>query len=335
MRIRLLRLGPSDHVLVLALDHMIVDGWSQGVLWRELATLYAAFAAGRASPLADLPIQYRDYVAWQRHRLAGATVKEQLGYWQRTLGELPPVLRLPRGGWADSAPHAKRLRLDLEPALVHRIAALGAAEECTPFMICMTAFHVALARLTGQRDMIVGCPIANRRSSEAEGLIGFFANTLPIRIDSKGVGTFRELLAKVRRCCLDAFEHQDVPLILLEQQYRESGPLINVVLNLVPSASVVEPAGLVVEPLDVEPGVSPLPLALLLSSDDAVGMRGALEYHTAVYTEAQIATLARGFRDLLETAVSNADSSVGVGPSSGPGAHETPAAQVSRPEQTG
>jgi non-ribosomal peptide synthetase component F/acyl carrier protein len=212
-RATLIRQREREALLVLAMHHIVSDGWSVAVLAREAAALHEAFGAGRPSPLEELPVQYADFAVWQRGLLAGAGLDRLLAYWREQLRDAPPVLELP----ADRPRSAARTyRAATEPFVYPD--ALGAAllrvareERATLFMVLLAAFEVLLYRYSGQPDLVIGAPIANRSVRALEGLIGFFANTLALRGRLSGNPTFRELLGRVRETTLDAYAHRDLP----------------------------------------------------------------------------------------------------------------------------
>ncbi|MCA9689270.1 MAG: amino acid adenylation domain-containing protein, partial [Myxococcales bacterium] len=211
LRVALLRLEPGHHLLLLNLHHIVSDGWSMGVLWRELSELYRAEVEGRAPELAPLPIQYADFAIWQR-RTMSTLLDEQRRYWARRLTGLPPLI-LPT---ARPRPPVQSFRggtvaRPMDPSLRGRLLALGRAQDATLFMTILAAWAVLLARYSGQRDFAIGTAIANRKRVELEGLIGFFVNTLVLRMNTEGDPEFPRLLADVRRTTLEAYEHQDLP----------------------------------------------------------------------------------------------------------------------------
>ncbi|RMF36691.1 MAG: non-ribosomal peptide synthetase, partial [Chloroflexi bacterium] len=217
LRVTLLRLGDEEHVALLTMHHIISDGWSMRVLVQELAALYDAFSHGRPSPLPDLPIQYADFALWQREWLQGEVLEEQLAYWKQQLSGSPPVLELPTDR---PRPPVQSFRGAHRPFMLPRplsqaIKALCRREGVTPFMLLLAAFQTLLHRYTGQDDISVGTPIANRNRAEIEGLIGYFANTLVLRTDLSGDPPFRELLKRVREVALGAYAHQDLPFEML------------------------------------------------------------------------------------------------------------------------
>jgi amino acid adenylation domain-containing protein len=214
LRAVLLAAGPGEHAALFNMHHVVGDGWSWIVLVREIAALYTAFAAGRPSPLPELPVQYADFAAWQRERLSGAALQEELGYWRQQLAALPPPLRLPtdRPRSAGQGFVAGGCSRRLPAPLAAELKALAGREGATPFMLLFAAYLTLLYRYTGEEDLLAGVPIANRTHSEIEGLIGFFLNTLVLRTRLDGGLGFRALLARVREVASGAYAHQDLPL---------------------------------------------------------------------------------------------------------------------------
>ncbi len=232
----------ENHLLLLTLHHIITDDWSNGVLRRELRTLYQARVEGRRSPLPALPVQYADYALWQRQRLRGGLLERELTYWRGKLGDEPPKLDLPadRPRPRQLSPRGGSFLLVLARPLIEALEALSRSAGASLFMTLLAAFKVLLMRITGQPDVCVGSPVAGRHRSEIEGLIGFFLNNLVLRSDLSGAPTFRQLLARVRQVSLEAFEHQETPFekLLEELQPRRDlghNPLFQVYCNLVHS----------------------------------------------------------------------------------------------------
>ena len=234
----LVRLGPDEHGFAFSMHHVVSDGWSLGVFFSELSTLYTAFAGGGTSPLPELPVQYADFAAWERERLAGEVVARQLAYWRGALAGAPPLLRLP----ADRPrPPAQSFRgadlYELLPAAEHEaLRALGRREGATLFMVLLAGLAGVLARRTGQREVVVGTPIAARPPG-TEGLIGLFINYLALRVGVAPEGDFRARLRAVRRTTLDAYAHQDVPFARVVDELgveRVPGatPVFQVLLNV-------------------------------------------------------------------------------------------------------
>ncbi len=239
LRVHLVRLAPADHVLLVVCHHCISDAWSSGVLFRDLAALYATAATGEPLTLPALPIQYADYAAWQRDWLAGEALERQLAYWRRQLAGAPALITLP-GDWprpAQQGYRGDRLSLALPAALTDELRRLARAEGVTLFMLLFAAFNVVLGRWSGHADLVIGTPIAGRGRSELEDLIGCFVNTLALRIRLAGCTTFRDLLPEVRRVALEAFEHQDLPFEKLVEalnppRNRTHSPLFQVLFSL-------------------------------------------------------------------------------------------------------
>ncbi|HET7460190.1 MAG TPA: amino acid adenylation domain-containing protein, partial [Longimicrobium sp.] len=213
IRGRLVRLGDDDHVLLITMHHIVSDGWSMGVFTRELSALYTAFQAGEPDSLPPLAIQYADYAVWQRTWVEGEVLKAQAEYWKETLSGAPGVLELP-------ADHARPPRQDfaggavpigLDPELTAGLKALGQRHGTTLFMTLLAGWAAVLSRLSGQDDVVVGTPTANRGRSEIEGLIGFFVNTLALRVELAGAPSVAALLARVKERSLGAQQNQDIP----------------------------------------------------------------------------------------------------------------------------
>jgi amino acid adenylation domain-containing protein len=239
LRATLLRFAPEEHLFLLILHHIASDGWSLGVLFRELSELYRAFATGKPSPLPELPIQYADYALWQRNWVKADLCTSQLAYWRQQLNAAPPRLELPadRGRPGGSGPSGASQSVTLSRSLSEELEALSRREGVTLFMTLLAAFKVVLLRWTGQTDILVGTPIAGRNRENTERLIGFFINTLVLRTRLSPELTFREVLAKVRDTALDAFAHQDLPFekLLEELQPQRSlrrTPFFQVFFNM-------------------------------------------------------------------------------------------------------
>jgi hypothetical protein len=203
IRAGLLRLGEEEHILLLTMHHIVFDGWSEGVLFRELAAFYEGFSTGQPAPHSDLPIQYRDFAVWQKQWLQGEIFDAQLAYWKKQLAGAP-VLELPTD---HPRPSVQTFRgsqqfLFIPKALTERLTAISRAEGTTLFMTLLAAFQTLLHRYTGKDDILVGSPVAGRNRTDIEALIGFFVNTLILRADLSGDPSFRELLERVRKLAL-------------------------------------------------------------------------------------------------------------------------------------
>ncbi|HEU4325741.1 MAG TPA: condensation domain-containing protein, partial [Roseiflexaceae bacterium] len=312
VRARLLRAGDEEHVLLVTMHHIISDGWSISVIMRELAILYTAFAAGRPSPLPDLPIQYADFALWQRDWLdrpdasGESPLQRQIGYWKQQLGGAPAAIELPAdrprppvqtfGG----AKHQFEIPAELGAAL----NALSKSEGASLFMTLLAAFQLLLARHSGQDDIVVGTPIANRTRPEIEPLIGFFVNTLVLRTTLAGNPSFRELLARVRETTLAAYANQDVPFERLVEELKpprdlSRNPLFLVMLVLqnLPSTAIELP-GLTLRPETMETATAKFDLELGMV--EAQGrLLAEFNYNTDLFEDATIVRMAGHFQTLL------------------------------------
>jgi amino acid adenylation domain-containing protein len=309
---QLLRLSAGDHVLLATMHHIASDGWSMGILTRELSALYQAARAGAPSPLPELPIQYADFALWQRRWLTGEALERELSYWRERLAGAPPSLDLPTDRPRPAlqsfrgAQHPFSLPADLSAAL----AALGRREGTTLFMTLLVCFQALLARCTGQTDLSVGSPMAGRDRLEVEELIGFFVNTLVLRTDLAGDPTFRTLLARVRETALDAHLHQDVPFEKLVEELRPQrdlsrSPLFQVMLILqnAPQESLEIP-GLTLRPLRTESGASKFDLTLSLT-EGPQSLRGSLQYSSDLFDGTTMLRLLERFQILLAGVVAD------------------------------
>ena len=316
-RARLLRLADDDHVALLTLHHIISDGWSMGVLIREIAILYEAFSTGKPSPLPDLTIQYADYSEWQRGWLQGEVLESQLDYWKKQLGGKLPALELPadRPRPAVQTSRGATLSIDLLKPLTESLKALARQEGATLFMILLAAFQTLLHRYTGQEDICVGTPIANRTRGEIEGLIGLFINTLVMRTDFSGEPTFRELLRRAREVTLDAYAHQDVPFeMVVEALHPERdtsyNPLFQVMFILQNAGGRAhELPGLTLSLIEPETKTATFDLTIS-TAETAAGMSVAVEYNTDLFEAATIKRVLGHYQTLLESVVATPDQSI-------------------------
>ncbi len=273
LRARLLRLAPDDHVLLMVLHHIVTDAWTRGILNTEIAALYEAFHAGRPHGLPELPVQYADYAAWQRRWLQGAVEERLLGYWKKQLAGAPAAIDLPtdRPRPAVLSGRGARRSLDLPLALGRALADLSRRENVTLFMTALAAVAVLLHRYTGQDDLVIGTPVANRTRPETEGLLGFFVNTLALRVRLAGQPTFRELLARVREVCIGGYAHQEMPFERLVQELAPERDLSRTPLFQVMFAYQNEPGealrlpGLELRRFGAETGTSKFDLLIALA----------------------------------------------------------------------
>nr|WP_277991511.1 non-ribosomal peptide synthetase [Corallococcus macrosporus] len=315
LRAHLLRLGASRHVLLLTLHHIISDGWSTGVLVREMAALYQAHLAGTPVSLPPLPIQPADHALWQRSWLRDALLEQQVAWWRRHLDGAPAHLELPHDAprTRASSPMGGRVPVRLSRELSQGIDTLARQTGATPFMVLLSAYQLLLSRYTGQDDLLVGTPIAGRRFSELEGLIGFFVNTLVMRARPGAVSSFRALVAQVRESTLSAFEHQDVPFEkLVEELQPERGldrtPLFQAFFALqntpVPSLGL---PGLTLQPL-ADAAEAPTRFELSLHMEETPeGFHGVLQYGASRLAASTAVRLARHLEVLAQAVVSGPD----------------------------
>jgi amino acid adenylation domain-containing protein/non-ribosomal peptide synthase protein (TIGR01720 family) len=315
LRARLVQLEADCHMLLLVMHHIISDGWSLGVVVRELTTLYrAATDRQMALTLPDLPVQYADFACWQRQAAYEALLERQLAYWRTHLAGAPMLLDLPTDHPCPAVQtlHGAQHGFTLSASLRAALEQLSATEGTTLFMTLLAAFNVLLYRYSGQADLLVGSPIANRRRPELEPLIGFFVNTLVLRSDLTGKPTFRAVMQRVRQVALAAYEHQDVPferLVEALQPPRDLSrpPLVQVMFVLqntpVPSLSL---PGLSLEPISIATATSRFDLTLELAPTER-GLAGTFEYNTDLFDAATIARWAEHWRVLLEAIVTAPD----------------------------
>ncbi|WP_370003030.1 condensation domain-containing protein [Pseudomonas sp. N2-3-1-14] len=238
LRVKVLQLAPDEHVLVLVLHHIVSDGWSMQVMVDELVQLYVAYSQGKDVRLPELPIQYPDYALWQRSWMEAGEKERQLGYWRERLGGEQPVLELPLDHPRPAVQSYRGARLDisLNAALVNGLKALAQREGVTLFMLLLASFQTLLYRYSGQSDIRVGVPIANRNRAETERLIGFFVNTQVLKADIDGQMTFSQVLAQVKQRALEAQSHQDLPFeqlveALQPERSLSHNPLFQVMFN--------------------------------------------------------------------------------------------------------
>ncbi len=301
VRARLLRLDQSEHVLLFCMHHIIGDAWSMSVLVNEWATLYDAFAAGKPSPLGELPVQYADYAVWQREWLQGAVLDEQLDYWRKQLADAPTLLSSASGSSQSSQTfEGSRLNVALPESLRVELHDLSLREGATLFMTLLTVFSATLHHHMHQDDLLIGTPIADRRQVEVQDLIGFFLDTLVLRINLKGDPTFGELLARAREVSLEAYAHQDVPFEKLVEELRPERSLshnpffqVSFTLDQVPAA---QPAldGLTLSNVEIEIGVAQFGLVLHLA-DTGERIIGTLQYQTRFFEPTTMERFLRHF----------------------------------------
>src|SRR5215217_3973042 len=317
MRAVLVRLNVEDHLLLLAMHHIISDGWSISVLVNELAQLYNAFSIGAPATLPKLHIQYADYAQWQRSWLTGEVLETQLDYWKKQLDGAPPILEVPTDR---PRPSIQSSRGSLEhfivaEDMVRRLRELGQQEGATMFMVLLAAFQTLLHRYAGQAVIVVGTPIAGRNRKELEGLIGFFINTLVMRADFSHDLRFRELLAHVKETALGAYAHQEFPFDKLVEELQPQRdlshmPIIQAMFALqnTPDESI-EWAGLTINSVNIVSGTTQFDLSLNVW-DKGSALKGYLAYRSDLFDASTIKRMLTHFQTLLESIANNPDERV-------------------------
>lgn len=318
LRVSLIRVGSSDHIFVVTMHHIVCDGWSTKVFFDELRELYAAFVYGRSSPLPELPIQYTDFTAWQREWLQGSALEEQLEFWRGRLAGLQ-TLELPTDKPRPAVPSfsGSREPIAIAPEVNQALESLCEQISVTPFMALLAAFQALLQRYTGQEDVAVGSPVANRNRAELEKLIGFFVNTLVMRTDVSGNPTFRELLRRVREVALSAYSHQDLPFERLVEELQPTrdpsrNPLFQVTFQILEdreSKETIEELRVV----EVEQLTSKFDLRCDLWPR-AGGLTGYLEYSTDLFEHQTIELMARNFEAMVSAMVADPDRRISSAP---------------------
>ena len=317
LRASLLILNSNTHVLFFTMHHIVSDGWSLGVLFRELGAIYEAFTAGKLSPLSPLPIQYADFAVWQREALQGPALQRQLDYWKAKLTDASPALELPSDKTRPMIQQfngAQKVRY-LSPGLTQKLKSISTEHRVTLFMTLLATFKVLLWRYTKQADIVVGSPIANRTRAETEDLIGFFVNTLVLRTDLSGNPTFAELLQRVKKVALGAYDHQDLPFERLVEEVSPErvpgrNPLFQVSFVLQnATGSLLELSDLILERLDVDSGTAKFDLSLSIL-EIAGRLKTTWEYNTDLYEAERIERMMDHFEVLLEAVVAEPDSRI-------------------------
>jgi hypothetical protein len=319
LRATLLRLGEADQVVLLTMHHIISDGWSVDLFFREVAALYAAFSLGEPSPLPDLSIQYADFAHWQRQWLQGDVLQTQLAYWQQQLADAPTMLTFPadHSRPAVHTAHGAYLACDLPDDLWAPLRALSRRLGVTLFMVLLAAFKVILRYATRQDDLVVGTDVANRNRAETEGLMGFFVNQLVLRTDLSGNPTFRELLGRVRTVTLGAYDHQDLPFEMLVAALKpgrslQYAPLFQVKLVLQnPPTRGLQLPGVQASILGIERETAGFDVLLYLW-ETPTGLRGWFEYSTDLFATTTIARLATQLITVLRQVVAQPETRLHV-----------------------
>ena len=317
LRVSLIRLGKIEHIILFTMHHIISDGWSTGILVREVATLYRAFLAQLPSPLPELPIQYADYAVWQRNYLQADVLDRQLNYWKQKLGGKLPVLNLP---YRKQQPVVKTNRslshkFKLSSELTLALQQLSCQTETTLFMVILATLKTLLYRHTQQDDIVVGADIANRHQAETEGLIGFFVNLLVLRSDLSGYPSFRELLGRVKQVTLSAYAHQDLPFDRLVRELQPSRQFhqtslfqVLLVMDNVPTLELELP-GLTITAIEEVDSYAKFDLVLFMAETES-GMVGNWQYNSDLFDTKAIALLAEHYVSLLQNIVLQPDTRI-------------------------
>ena len=313
-RVKLLKLGEREHVLLVTMHHIVSDGWSTDILVREFAMLYGALSSGASSPLPDLSVQYADYAVWQREWMKGSVLESKLAYWKQQLAgvqalELPADKPRPEVQGQNGA----TLDFELDSQLTDSMRELGRSQGATLYMVLMAALQLLIYRYSGHRDVLVGSPVAGRIQKQIEGLIGLFVNTLVIRTTFQEELTFAELLGRVKKTALEAFGHQDVPFeklvdaLQLERDLSRA-PLFQVAFALQGAPPTFELGALRVKPFLVDNGTAKFDLTLMMGEGSSI--QCWLEYNTELFDEASAMGMLHHFKTLLQQATRNPQTNV-------------------------
>ncbi len=313
-----IRMGEEDQILLLNMHHIVSDGWSMGILVRELKEMYRGEVRGEEVKLEEMEIQYGDYAVWQREWLRGEVLEEQMRYWKERLRGVKPVLMMgtDRRRPAEQSYRGRMEWFEVSEEVSERVKEMSRSEGATMFMTLLAAFDVLLMRYSGQLDILVATPVANRTHPEMEELIGFFVNTLVIRADLRGEPSFRELMGRVREACVGAYAHQDLPFEkLVEELQPERGlshnPVFQVMFTYESSREEeVELEGLEVVGLGIDTNITELDLMLALEEGEGGRLKGSIEYSTDLFDATTIKRMHQNFHALLESIVSNPDQKI-------------------------
>ncbi|ODS22497.1 hypothetical protein AB835_13825 [Candidatus Endobugula sertula] len=309
-RMVLLERSTLEHILLITIHHSIADGWSMRLLTQELETLYAAFCQDLPCPLAPLPIQYADFACWQRQSLSDTVLQQQKEYWQHQLADLPSLLTLPTDypRPTENSYQGAHEPLSFSSTLLKQLQVLSQRENATLYMTLISAFSLLLSRYSQQTDIAIGSPINNRNQPELENLIGFFINTLVIRIDVSNDPRFIDLLSQVRSTTSDAYAHQDIPFeylveVLQPERSLSHSPLFQVVFDL-QNIPVKTPdlTGLAVSPIEFETNVAKFDLTFSLE-EHSNGLCGSVEYNRDLFTRETVVRLINHYENLLTAIV--------------------------------
>lgn len=307
-RVSLMRLAPDEHLLLVVVHHIVFDGWSAQVLLREIATLYAAFSEDSASPLSEPPIQYADYAHWQREQLRGAALDSELSYWESVLDGSPQPLNLPtdKPRPAILSFRGARQLLSIPGSLADGLRSLSQQEGMTLYVTLLAGFQALLSRLSGQQDILVCTPVANREQVELEGLIGYFNNIIVMRTDLSGDPTYRDLLQRVHSVVMGAYDHQNLPFqMLAELPSLTHTPLSRALFALQNFPSEAPPwAGPATTPFQFDKGATDFELSLFVEQRGS-DLTVILEHKTELFDASSATRMLRQFVQILEQALSD------------------------------
>ena len=318
IRAKLIKCADDDHVLLLSRHHLVFDGQSHGILYREIAALYGAFARNEPFPLAELPIQFGDYAAWQRDRLSGARLDAELSYWLDHLRGAPPLLDLPTDRPRPDTQSYKggRCWFSLSNTLTEAIGKFSRQLGVTPFITLLAGFELLLHRYSGQDDFVLGTLVGGRTRPEVEELLGMFANTLPLRVRLDGIATVADHIARVRQVAVGAYAHQDMPFdrlvaALNPDRNASYAPVVQVLFGLIPKdLRHVELDDLTFERMDIDLGTARFDLNVMIGEDHGV-LEGFFEYSDDLFDRATIERMIAHFENLLGSMVASAAKSLG------------------------
>jgi amino acid adenylation domain-containing protein/FkbH-like protein len=315
-RVTLLRLTDDEHVLLLTMHHIISDDRSVNVLVKEVAALYHAYITDTPAALPELPIQYADFAHWQRQWLTGEALQTQVNYWKEQLDGAPPLLELPTDHPRPSVQsfRGSQLSFSIPAELTQKLQELSRQQGTTLFMTLLGAYAMLLSRYSGQQDIVIGSPIANRNRSEIESLIGFFVNTLALRVDVSDNPSFEQLLQRVRQVALGAYGHQDLPFEKLTEELKPErslshSPIFQVMLVLLRPLEALELQDLRLEPLESKITTAKFDLTLGLQ-ETANGLVGSWEYNSDLFEQETIIRLNIHFQMLLENIVAEPEQQI-------------------------
>jgi hypothetical protein len=308
LRASLIQLTPTENLLLITVHHIVFDGWSEGLFWQELASVYAAFREGNPSPLTELSIQYADFAVWQRQWLQGDFLAALSSYWQTQLGKNLPELALPTDYPAPAVPSRKSstYKLILAAPLTAELKQLSYQSGATLFATLLTAFKILLYAYTEQEDLFVCSPIANRNRPELKRLMGYFVNLLILRSNLSGNPSFKELLGRVSKTVSGAYAHQDFPLQQLVQDLGLGQTSLSQVMFVLQNNAQTVPSlsGLTVEELEVDNGTADFNLSLSVTECQGE-LIGVWKYNTDLFTAESITMMAGHWQTILKQIVAD------------------------------